>query len=401
MRIAYFGIPHDGGTYTVYRSLRAGLAPQGVKVFWLGLGPAAKKAAEDQRWLEDSEIGVVLAGDTEDETQQALALINFLESGTCDGVFVNVLGGRVSTNAIRFVSPTLKRIMIVHNITRGTYNAARAMRDYVHASVGVSPRIRSDLIESCGFSSERTFTIPNAVNIGAFKQGDRTSRSHRPLRLLSLGRIVDSDKGVFWLPKILEHVAQGEARLTIAGDGPDLPELKRRCAHLDERVCFIGRVPPRQVPRVLAEHDVFLFPSRFEGLGLSLVEAMAAGCVPVASRIKGVTDFVVRDGENGILFDFGDVRSAASAIASLAADRDRLVELSAAAHRKIGNRFNLEAMAQSYLEVLSRVMADPPRIRDRLPMAQWDYPSGLRPGLRTYLPMGLKNWLRLRRERLA
>jgi hypothetical protein len=400
MRFAYFGTPHIGGTYTVYKSLRSGLAVYGVEVFWLGLGPTAKAAAEEPQWVGARDQGLVLASDTDDDKQQATALATFLESGACEGVFVSALPGQVTTNAMRYVTPEVKRVMIVHNISRGTYLAARSLRDYVHSTVGVSPRIRTDLVRSFGFSPEHTHAIPNAVNIARFQQAERVGGSRGPLRLLSLGRVVNSDKGVFDLPKILEGLTANEARLTIAGDGPDLPELRRRCAHLGERLHFVGQVAPEQVPEELARHDVFVFPSRFEGLPLALIEAMAAGCVPVASRIKGVTDFVVRDGEDGLLFDIGDVRAAAKAVAGLAADRDRLARLSLAARRNTAVRFNLAAMAGAYFDILSAVITNPPAVRLPLPMVRWAYSLRLRPGLRTYLPLGVKNWMRLWRERL-
>jgi len=79
-------------------------------------------------------------------------------------------------------------------------------------------------------------------------------------------------------------------------------------------------VPRENVPAVLAEADIYVFPSRYEGFGLSLVEAMACGCVPVASAIHGVTDTIVDDGGTGRLFPIGDWQRAADCIVRLTAD---------------------------------------------------------------------------------
>ena len=383
----------------MYQSLRSGLATRGVEVFWLGLGARAQVAAAAPRWVRERSEGIVLAGDTQDDKQQAAVLVNFLESGACDGVFINVLSDRVLTNAMRYASSKVRRVMIVHTTSRASYKAARSLRDHVHWTVGVSPRIKSDLVRTCGFPLEFTRAIPSAVRIEDFQAARRAPKDREALRLLSLGRISDFDKGVFWLPRILEHLPVGEATLTIAGDGNDTSELRRRCAHLGDRVRFVGPIAREQVPEYLARHDVFLFPSRFEGLGIGLVEAMASGCVPVASRIKGVTDFVVRDGEDGLLFDIGDVRAAARAIADLATDRDRLAELSSAARNNVLGRFDLASMTQAYFDVLSAVTKDSCEIRSPLAIDAWAYPSGLRPGLSAHLPLGLKNWLRFWRER--
>lgn len=401
MKFAYFVYPHAGGTYSVYSALRAGLASHGIAVTWIGIGPRAQAAWDNPQWAHARAHGAVVAGNIENERQQAEGLIRHLESSDFDGVFVNVLAGRSETNALRYLDPAIRRIMIVHNITPGTYAAARAMREHVHATVGVSPRIQADLVRKHDFPVERTFAIPNAIDLAPFASTARTQSPDGSLRLLFLGRIIDSDKGVFWLPRIMERLANQPVSLTVAGDGPDLAELRKRCANQRGRVRFTGRVPPDAIPGLMAEHDVLVFPSRFEGLGLSLVEAMAGGCVPVASRIRGVTDFVVQDSANGYLFEIGDANAAAERISFLARDHASLNAISNAARVSTAGRFNLADMSQAYAEVLRQVMDGPVTPPPPLDLKNWKYPSGLRPSLRTYLPKGIKNRLRVWRERFA
>jgi glycosyltransferase involved in cell wall biosynthesis len=379
MKWACFVAPHIGGTYTVYASLRQGFLGHGVELRWLGLGEAA---------------GVVLS----DEAQLGRAMVEHILARGYDGVLVNVLASRVQTNAIRHLPRHVRRIMIVHNITPATYAAAAAMRDWVDATVGVSRRIRDDLVGRLGFPANRTRWIDNAIDLVEYAGLERASE--RPLRLLSLGRIEDAAKGVLWLPGIMAGVAGQDARLTVAGDGPDLARLRERCAHLGERVRFLGRVAPAEVPRVMARHDVLLLPSRYEGFGQTLVEAMAAGCVPVASRIRGVTDVTIEDGESGLLFPVGDVGAAAAAIARLAGDRALLAWLAANARARAA-LFNRERQTEAYAALIREVMSRPPTTPEPLPFSHWAYPRGLRPGLRTYLPEPVKNLLRTWKERLA
>lgn len=401
MKYAYFVTPHIGGTYTVYKSVRAGLAAYGIEVRWLGVGPEAQMVLQDPFWSSETNHGAVAGGDIQDEKMQAQALIDHLKAEGYDGVFVNAACNRVHSNVIRYLNPEIRRIMTVHTITVATYAGACVLRDFVHSTVCVSPRIRDDLIKKNGFSSAYTHVIPNAIDVSPFTLYARKPSLGGKLRLLFLGRIIDTDKGVYWLPQIMDFLVNYPAQLTIAGDGPDMAVLKSRCAHLGEQVRFLGRVPMEQVPQVLSEHDVFLFPSRFEGLGLSLVEAMAAGCVPVASRIKGVTDFVVCDGKDGLLFDIGDVRAAAQHIRKLLVEPSQLTSLANAARKSAVGRFDLATMAMSYLEVVRQVADSPCKIKEPLPLKRWAYPAGLRPGLRTYLPNGVKKWMRIWRERFA
>jgi glycosyltransferase involved in cell wall biosynthesis len=189
--------------------------------------------------------------------------------------------------------------------------------------------------------------------------------------------------------------------LTVAGAGPDRERLERACSARAHRIIFLGRVSPDAVPAILADHDVFLAPSRFEGFGCSIIEAMASGCVPIASHIRAVTDTIVRDGETGFLFPVGDVRAAAAAVRRLALNRATLQRMSDAARADARERFSVEAMAESYAAILSSIRKSPKSISKPFPLHQWRYPAGLKPSLRTYLPTGLKNMVRGWRERLA
>jgi glycosyltransferase involved in cell wall biosynthesis len=395
---AYFGFPHLGGTFTVYRHLREGLAAAGVELRWLGAGAAASQALRDPAWAHERVHGDAVGSATShDHQKRALALVRAVEMGAYNGVFINVLTSRAEMNAARYLRPEILRIMIVHNITPGTYAAAEAIRDHVHTTVGVSPRICNDLVRWHGFSLDRCKAIPNAVNaeIASNLPERRVSPGH--LRLIYLGRIEDAAKGVFWLPRILARL-EPSVTLTIAGDGPDLAALQKRCFGLDGRTQFLGAVPVDSIPVLLGQHDVLIAPSRFEGFCLTLTEAMAAGCVPVASRIKGVTDTIIDHGRSGFLFPVGDIDEAAQAIRQLS-DTSLLRNMSAAAGTVVRERFSVDKMASRYLDVMESIHAMPPAIAPSLDPEKWDVPLGFRRGLRSYLPAPLKNILRAMRER--
>ncbi|MGO4126577.1 glycosyltransferase family 4 protein [Inquilinus sp. YAF38] len=398
MRLAYFGFPHIGGTYSVFRHLRAGLAGAGIELRWLGCGPKAHAAADNPMFRAEMALGSTVGRPEDSDYARTQAMVTAIEA-EFDGVFVNVLADRVQTNAVRYLDPRILRIMVVHNITPGTYAAARAIRDHVHATVGVSARIQADLVQRYGFHRDRTVTIPNGIDV-AEVAAQRPARSQWGLRLLYLGRVEDQAKGVFWLPRICRDLPSS-VTLTVAGDGPDLARLKSRCAGLGRRVRFRGAVPPAHVGTLLAEHDVLLMPSRFEGFPVTLVEAMAAGCVPVASRLQGVTDMAIEDGVNGFLFSIGDTRGAARAIVRLAEDRAFLVAASARASRKAREQFGVSLMAERYRDLIDGLRYSQPTVAPPLGLAGWRLPPGLRPGIRTYLPISLKNALRTLRERQA
>jgi len=399
MKFAFFGYPHLGGTFTVFRHLRAGLASLGIEVEWLGIGQGAHAAARDPAWRSEWSTGHACGAAADSEPTQAQAMLSRLAEQNFDGVFVSVHADRVQTNLARYLPRAMLRVMVVHNITPATYAAARAIRDHVHATACVSRRIRDDLLTHYRFDPRTTHEIHNAVDFPT--PPPRALRTiGQPLRLLSLGRIEDQAKGVLWLPQILAQLPD-DVTLTIAGDGPDLARLRRAMASLAGRAQLLGRVSPAEIPALMAEHDIFVAPSRFEGFMITLVEAMATGCVPVASRIRGVTDTVVDEGATGLLFPVGDVAAAAETIRHLRRDPAHWHAMACHGPIAMRERFSVSRMAERYGALLAGLHERPPPIAPSFPIERWHLPRGLRDGLRSHLPTPLKNLLRTIRERAA
>lgn len=167
----------------------------------------------------------------------------------------------------------------------------------------------------------------------------RALRSRQdPLRVIYLGRL-DHQKGVERLISIIE--AAGAARLPVewrligkAVLGDNAPEIPPHIAGLLE--------PPLTTPEGLAEAfewaDVFILPSYYEGLPLTILEAMRSGTIPMATDAGAVTE-VVRQGENGVVLSQDDtVAEALSALTRLAGDPDLVQRLSARARQDMRGR---------------------------------------------------------------
>jgi glycosyltransferase involved in cell wall biosynthesis len=150
-----------------------------------------------------------------------------------------------------------------------------------------------------------------------------------PLRVLFNGRIQHAQKRVLDLPEISRHLAQAGApvQITIAGDGPDLPQLRDelgRGAHVTCRL--LPPLAPWDMPQLLDDHEVLLQLSEFEGASVSLMEAMIAGLVPVVTQTASGTE-LLENGRNAILCPVGDTAAIADALADLARNRERLPRL--------------------------------------------------------------------------
>jgi glycosyltransferase involved in cell wall biosynthesis len=129
-------------------------------------------------------------------------------------------------------------------------------------------------------------------------------------------------------------------------------------AGLGDKVQQVGRLSGEHVRKAFLESDVFLLTSDFEGLPISLLEAMSAGCVPVVYDIESGVRDVVQDGLNGILTKHGDPRALAEAIRRLDADRSFLARLSLAALQTHEEKFSVRRMADDYRLLFSRLMSE-------------------------------------------
>jgi glycosyltransferase involved in cell wall biosynthesis len=125
-------------------------------------------------------------------------------------------------------------------------------------------------------------------------------------------------------------------------------------AGLDKRVTFTGRV--ENVDDHLRASDVFAFPSFFEALPLSVIEAASCGLACVATPVGGIVD-VLDDGRSGVLVPPGDVAGLTAALEGLLADPGRRTTLGAAAREAVERRFDFDASVERYRSLFTGVAA--------------------------------------------
>lgn len=136
-------------------------------------------------------------------------------------------------------------------------------------------------------------------------------------------------------------------RALLCGGGSEHAVLERLAANLGlgESVRFLGE--QRQVADVLAAADVFVLPSRFEGLGVAILEAMALGLPVVATSVGGIPESVSHR-DTGLLVPPEDPAALASAIGELAHDGERARTMGARGRERILESFTMERMAAEY-----------------------------------------------------
>ncbi len=150
-------------------------------------------------------------------------------------------------------------------------------------------------------------------------------------------------------PNVLERFP--EARVLFVGDGEDRESLEKVIAErgLEESVRILGF--RSDVPEILAGSDALLLPSRVEGFGYVLVEAMAVGIPCIASRSSSIPE-IVRDGETGILHPVGDTGALSAAVTRVLANPEIAGSMGEAGSRLVGEKFTLERMLDHVEQVL-------------------------------------------------
>jgi glycosyltransferase involved in cell wall biosynthesis len=141
-------------------------------------------------------------------------------------------------------------------------------------------------------------------------------------------------------------------RIECAGDG-DLGKVERYAAAMNmaARVKMRGWLDQEASEQLLSRAAAFVLPSYAEGLPMSLLEAMAAGCPVVATRVGGIPDLIT-DGVDGLLVAPGDPHALAAALQRILRDPAFARQLGNAARRTIANRYtaerSLERLEQIY-----------------------------------------------------
>ncbi len=205
-----------------------------------------------------------------------------------------------------------------------------------------------------GLSAGRVVVVYNGIEAGPLQDLPLPSGSPRLGILARLHRNKGLDVALQAMPRILEVWPQ--ARLEIFGEGPERGRLERMRAErgLAECVSLPGMV--EDVSGVLAGLDLVLLPSRIEGMGNALMEAMAAGRPVVATRVGGVPELVVH-GRTGLVVEPDDPEALARAVLRLLGDRNLRVQMGQAGRQRILQDFTPQAMAGAmerlYLEVLA------------------------------------------------
>lgn len=249
-------------------------------------------------------------------------------------------------------------IHTVHNLARAEtrHRVLRAVnrRAFSHGVVPVAlnEEVRSSICREYALPPSAVPVVGNGIDLDTFRGPQRRGLRGAGARLLCVARLAPAKNHALLLQTVARLRESGrDVSLTLVGDGPlrgRLEELARELG-ISERVRFAGR--RTDTPAFYRDCDLFVLLSDYEGMPMSIIEAMASGLPVVATRAGGVGE-LVDDGVSGALVE-ADAAAAAEAIAAICDDPALYARLSAGAVRT-SSRYSATAMMEKYVGLYDR-----------------------------------------------
>lgn len=238
------------------------------------------------------------------------------------------------------------------------YLHAYRMGHYWDAMVAVSHTIASKILQLNPVFEDRLTTIPYGVPVPDSRPRQNTYSS--AIRIAYCGRFVQEQKRVLDFVQLVQclHERNLPFQLTLIGDGPDGEQLASQMQPFVDKglVRLTGRLNPQEVRQELEQHDLFALMSDYEGLPLSLLEAMAVECVPIVTAVEsGITE-ILTDSHNAMISPLRNPSAMADNIAQLQKNPALRMNLGRAAKQALhDNGLSAKGMARQYEAVLERI----------------------------------------------
>jgi len=264
-------------------------------------------------------------------------------------------------HALKYAALASRNIPIVHTV----HNQAAQEAVFLDQQIGkylfrrgkaqpvaLTREVRQSIVALYGLPEAKIPIITNGIDLS--RCGEKSDYAlHYPVELLHVGRFFPQKNHEALVQAAAILKKRGcNARIRCCGDGPLMEDMQSQvqAAGLSGQIVFEGVCD--DILDRMARADIFLLPSKWEGMPMTVIEAMGTGLPIVASRVGGVPDMVT-DGESGLLIP-PTAEALAQAIERLVKD-EALRERLGTQARQEARRFSIEAMAQGYEALYARL----------------------------------------------
>lgn len=200
--------------------------------------------------------------------------------------------------------------------------------------------------------------IPNGVAVKKFQTPDSKFKIKNSKTIITTSRLVPKN-GIDTLISSIAEVRKDipEVQCWILGDGPERKKLELQAVShkLEANIKFFGDIPYDDIPQYLHQADVFVRPSRSEGMGNSFVEALAAGLPIIGTPVGGIVD-IIENGKTGIFAKVDDPKDLAEKIKTLLKNELLSASIAENGRKMVEERFSWDKIANQYERVFLRYL---------------------------------------------
>ncbi len=234
--------------------------------------------------------------------------------------------------------------------------------------------------------------VPNGVDVKKYQVSSIKYQDKKAPIIITTSRLVHKN-GIDILIRAAAYlkalIPNSKFIIQILGGGPDGQKLKNLAAELgvEDRIEFLGHVEPDQIPSYLLQADIFVRPSRSEGLGSSFLEAMAAGLPIIGTPVGGIPDFLkeyntnlqmetnaTNDEANGLFVEVDNPQDLAKKIALLLEDDQLRARLGENGRKLVLQNYSWDKIAEKMSAVFQSLNTKYLILNTRLLIATGLYP---------------------------
>ncbi|WP_230658933.1 glycosyltransferase family 4 protein [Psychrobacter sp. I-STPA10] len=229
------------------------------------------------------------------------------------------------------------------------------LSQHTDAIIGVSQGV-TEVLKSQSLKNTNIQTICNGIDCQKYSEYASQPLAQRPHDITMVARFAKGkNHGVLFKALSLLKQQGLTPMLNLVGTGGrHMATAKQQVADMEltQQVKFLGHSD--QVAQLLAEHKIFVMASYHEGLSLSVIEAMSAGCIVVGSDVVGVRELII-DGQDGFLFDINDANALANILQQILTYIEVYQVMAIKAQQKAFNHYDKTIMAKNYYQLIKDI----------------------------------------------